>query len=201
MKKYFLHFVASLALVMAMSLSSAILMAQKSAAPESIKSTPPATAAEIMKAAQQRALAEHKNVLIIFHASWCGWCKRMDAAINDESCKEYFNKNFVISHLTVLETGSNVALENSGARKMLEEYGGAESGIPYWLIFSSEGKLLADCNYHSADKSDPREGQNIGCPARPEEVDYFIGLLKQHSQMSDEEAKAVRSSFLKNANM
>lgn len=161
--------------------------------------TAPATAEEIMTAAKAKAAATQKNVMIIFHASWCGWCKKMDASIEDASCKAYFDKNYVIEHLTVMENGANVALENPGAEKMLEQYGGGESGIPYWLIFSADGKLLADSKFHTEDPADKANGQNMGCPAQPAEVDYFLSVLKKTSKMTDTEAAAVKTRFLKNA--
>jgi|GEM_PF-463286 len=161
-------------------------------------STAPATAEEIMAAAQAKAKAQHKNVFVIFHASWCGWCKKMDASMQDPACKDYFDKNYVIEHLTVMENGANVSLENPGAQKMLEDYGGGQSGIPFWLIFSPDGKLLADSKFHSDDPGDKANNQNMGCPAQPAEIDYFIQVLKKTSTLSDSEAQAVRTRFLKN---
>lgn len=195
MKKYALIGNWTLSLLMALFF---VGTSGKSQAQQS-KAAAPASADEIMTAAKARAAAENKNVLVIFHASWCGWCKKMDASIQDPGCKDYFDKNFVIEHLTVMENGANVALENPGAQKMLEEYGGGESGIPYWLIFSPDGKLLADSKFHTDDPNNKANGQNMGCPAQPSEVDYFISVLKKTSQMSDKEAASVRARFLKNA--
>ena len=175
-----------------------ITQAQQGAPSTVTSSTAPATASEIMEAAKAKAKAEHKNVMIMFHASWCGWCKKMDASIQDPCCKDYFDKNYVIEHLTVMEHGANVSLDNPGAQQMLEQYGGRESGIPYWLIFSADGKLLADSKFHSEDANNEANGQNIGCPAQPAEVDYFISVLKKTSNMSAAEAAAVKARFLKN---
>ena len=36
------------------------------------------SATEIMNKAYNEAKVENKNVFLIFHASWCGWCKKMD---------------------------------------------------------------------------------------------------------------------------
>jgi thioredoxin-related protein len=40
----------------------------------------PQSADEILKTTFEQAKLENKNVIIMFHASWCGWCKKMDAS-------------------------------------------------------------------------------------------------------------------------
>jgi thioredoxin-related protein len=40
----------------------------------------PASADEIMKEAFAVAKTTNKKVLIMFHASWCGWCHKMDTS-------------------------------------------------------------------------------------------------------------------------
>ena len=34
------------------------------------------SAAQLMAAAKARARKEHKNIFVMFHASWCVWCKK-----------------------------------------------------------------------------------------------------------------------------
>jgi thioredoxin-related protein len=46
------------------------------------------TADKTLNEAYKKANAEHKNVFVIFHASWCGWCKKLDASMNDNSTKK-----------------------------------------------------------------------------------------------------------------
>lgn len=36
------------------------------------------TASDILKNASKKAKLENKNVFVMFNASWCGWCKKMD---------------------------------------------------------------------------------------------------------------------------
>src|ERR1043166_7269319 len=102
------------------------------------------TASEIMGEAMQTAGSENKNVFIIFHASWCGWCHKMDTAINDKTCKDFFYKNYVIRHLVVDESRDKKNLENPGANDLRSKYHGDNEGIPFWLIFDKDGHLLAD---------------------------------------------------------
>ncbi|HQV55912.1 MAG TPA: thioredoxin family protein, partial [Chitinophagaceae bacterium] len=65
---------------------------------------PVQTTKQILNEAYALAAKENKKVFIMFHASWCGWCHKMDKSMNDESCKKYFDDNFVIRHLVVNES-------------------------------------------------------------------------------------------------
>ncbi|HOZ85698.1 MAG TPA: thioredoxin family protein [Niabella sp.] len=150
----------------------------------------PPSADVVLKQAFSKAKAEKKNVFIIFHASWCGWCKKMDAAMNDSTCKKYFTDNYVIEHLTVMENIDHKHLENPGAEDLFIKYAPMSSGIPFWLIYDADGNLIAD--------SKLPDGSNIGCPAAKSEVDHFIALLKKSSSLNDKMAKIVYDRFRKN---
>jgi thioredoxin-related protein len=148
------------------------------------------SADEILNTATQLAAKENKNVIVIFHASWCGWCRKMDASLNDLSVKKYFDKNYVITHLVVLETKEKKHLENAGAEKFLEEMGGKEQGLPYWVVLDKNGRKLADS------KMDP--GGNTGCPASEKEVAHFKSVLKKTSGLTDDEIEIIGKRFRKN---
>src|SRR5476649_1027405 len=83
---------------------------------------PVATTDAILSEAYKTAAKEHKNVFIIFHASWCGWCHKMDSAMNSAACKNLFDGQYVIRHLVVLESKDKVALENPGAMDLMKKY-------------------------------------------------------------------------------
>ncbi|HTX17991.1 MAG TPA: thioredoxin fold domain-containing protein [Bacteroidota bacterium] len=52
---------------------------------------------ESFNAGIEKAKAHHKKVLVDVYTDWCGWCKKMDAAVySDLSVKEYLGKNFVV---------------------------------------------------------------------------------------------------------
>jgi thioredoxin-related protein len=164
---------------------SILLVSLKGFTQEAGKSTD-----EILSQAYAQAGKEKKNVFVIFHASWCGWCHKMDTAMNDASVKPFFDKSYVVRHLVVHESAKNKALETPGAEPLMNKYGGKDSGIPYWLIFDKEGKLLAD--------SQRLPGGNVGCPANKEEVDHFITALKKSSSITAAETAAVEKRFRKN---
>ena len=79
------------------------------------------TTENILATAYKQAAKEHKNVFLIFHASWCGWCKKLDTSMNDVATKKYFYDNFVTVHLTVLESAENKNLENPGGNRLYEK--------------------------------------------------------------------------------
>lgn len=151
---------------------------------------PPPSAEEVLQSAFSKAKTEKKNVFIIFHASWCGWCHKMDDAMNDAACKKYFSDNYVIEHLTIMENGDKKELENPGAEDLYKKYAPLESGIPFWLIYDANGNLIADSKLPN--------GSNIGCPAAKEEVTHFITLLKKSSILDSKTERIVFDRFRKN---
>jgi len=145
------------------------------------------TATQILEKASAQAKKENKKVFVIFHASWCSWCKKMDAGMNSEACKKLFNDNYVIAHLTVQESPKNKKLETPGGAEVLKQYNGTNSGLPYWVIIDHKGKLLADSNN--------AKGENLGCPASPEEVAVFTEKLKKTSKLSDSQLATIAQTF------
>ena len=153
---------------------------------------------KILAEAYQKAAKEKKNVLIVFKASWCGWCKKMIAAINDESCRELFNKYYVITELTVDERGENKNLENVGADLIRKKYKGEKAGLPFWLIMDKDGKMLEDSYIKKEGQHADTPGESIGCPASDEEVAAFCYKLKNTSKLSDQELLIITERFKKN---
>lgn len=146
-------------------------------------------AQEILNIAFKKAAKENKNVFVIFHASWCGWCKRMDKSMEDINTKNYFENNYVTIHLTVQETPQNKKLETHGADLMLTKYKGEKEGLPFFVILNPKGNLLGDSFV---------DGSNIGCPAKENEVTAFVALLKKSSNMADEGLKIIAKRFREN---
>ena len=157
----------------------------------------PASAGEIMKEAFATAKKQNKKVFVIFHASWCGWCHKMDTSLNDATVKKFFDDNFVIRHLVVHESKGKGNLENSGALDMLTKYNGSEQGIPFWIIFDKDENFLVDSRMRIIENS-VEKILNTGCPASQEEVDYFISVLKQATPLKDDELEMIRIRFRKN---
>lgn len=160
----------------------------------------PESADVLLDKAYKQAKKEKKNVFVIFHASWCGWCKKLDASINDPACSDYFNKSYVFVHLTVNEAKDKKNLENPGAVDLFNKYTGGKSGIPFFLIYNKKGVLIADSNIRKEGEGLDKPGSNMGCPASAEEVAAFVEVLKKTSKISESEIAAVTERFQKNKN-
>lgn len=149
-------------------------------------------AKEVLEAAQEKAAEAGKKVFVIYHASWCGWCKRMDKTMQSEELKPLFDEHYEIIHLTVLEQGKNEKLENKGGEDMLEEHGGKNQGLPYWVILNKNGELLADSKIR--DEKHP-QGQNTGCPAQENEVQHLVRVIHNTSAIDLDGLKNIFEAF------
>jgi len=158
----------------------------------------PTSVENIIQQTCEKAGRENKNAYIIFHASWCVWCHRLDSSINDPSCAKFFRDHFVIQHITAFEIDEKEKLNNPGWKQFLTTHHLIDQGIPAWFIFDKDGTLLADSQKRSPGAGFDKEGSNIGCPANGQEVDYFIEILKKVASLSAEDEQAIRSRFLKN---
>ena len=150
-----------------------------------------------MKEAFAIAKNQNKKVLVMFHASWCGWCHKMDTSLNDIAVKKFFDDNFVIRHLVVFESKGKANLENPGALEMITKYEGKDQGIPFWLIFDKNENFLADSRMKTLTNG-VEKLQNTGCPASKAEVDYFIEVLKKTTSLKDDELEKIRTRFRRN---
>lgn len=161
--------------------------------------TTPPSADEVLKEAMKEAKAQKKKVFIMFHASWCGWCHKMDDAMNEPAMKPLFDKSFVIKHITVMEGEKKKLDENPGGMDMIKKYNSDGFGIPLWFIFDADGKLLVDSHLRPEGTGFETKGKEIvGCPAAKVEVDEFVRALKLTTKLNKEELEKIYARFRKN---
>src|SRR5690242_3226680 len=112
------------------------------------------SADEVLAPAKSNAAAENKTIFLHFGASWCGWCKKLDAFLERPEIKAVFEKHFVAVKLVVQENAKNKALENPGADELLKKLGGP-AGLPYFAFLDAKGALIINSK---------RDGSNVGFP-------------------------------------
>lgn len=149
-----------------------------------VASAAPPSAEQVLDAAKAKASAEHKAIFLHFGASWCGWCKKLDAYLDREDIKPVFEKYFVPMKLVVQENDKNKALENPGAEELLKNLGGP-SGLPYSAFLDAKGALIINSK---------RDEQNIGFPAQPQEIEWFVQMLKKAAPgMEEKDLKTLEA--------
>ena len=156
------------------------------------------TSETVLNNAYAQAGKEHKKVLLIFHASWCGWCRKMEASLNDPLCKKMFDDNYVTAYLDVMEHTGKENLENAGSLDVLKKYDGDKSGLPFWLILDAKGTVLANSEMKPDGATAAKPEDNVGCPASEKEVAYFTSVLKATSNLTVGDLDIIHKRFLLN---
>ncbi len=166
-------------------LLAAIAMSLILTTTRTMASPPPADL--VMAQAQAKAAKEHKAIFLHFGASWCGWCKRLDAYLDRPEVKPVLEKYFVLVTLDIQEHGEKKALENAGGDAYAEKFGGLNGGLPYIALLDAEGALLVNSRPTA-------EAQNIGFPSAPAEVEWFLKMLKKAAPaMTDADLKTFET--------
>lgn len=143
----------------------------------------------VLNKASIEAKESKKNILLVFHASWCKWCKVMEKNMNLPETQPIFGDRFVTAYVDVQERGEKKSLENPGGQELMNKYKGENAGLPFWLILNPKGEVLAD--------SFNTKGENLGSPSTPEEVAAFIAKLEKTSTLKKEEAQIIEKVFTK----
>ena len=136
----------------------------------------PESAQALVTNVVKTATAEQRKALIAFHASWCGWCKRLENFLDLPEIKPVIDRYFEVMWLTVNEREGNKHLENPGADEFLSKWtNGVRSGIPFYVLLDSKEQLIAS----SIRAIEPGGNSgNIGFPGNDEERRAFIDFLK-----------------------
>lgn len=156
--------------------------------------TPSST--ELLAKASAAAKKDGRNVLVIFHASWCGWCKRFDKFLDTTEEGKLVKGGLEVVHITVLENPAHKADENAGGLELMVKLGGKDAGLPFMAILDAKnGKMLANSLQKAGDVR-----SNTGYPAAPEEIAHFVSMLQKGApKMGDGSVRKVEAWLKANA--
>jgi thiol-disulfide isomerase/thioredoxin len=136
---------------------------------EVLAGQPPLSADQVLAQVTAKASSTHRAVFLHFGASWCGWCKKLDAFLERADVRPVFETYFIPVKLVVQEDAKHKTLENPGADALLKKLGGP-SGLPFSAFLDERGELIVNSK---------NDGKNIGFPAEPGEIAYFIQMMKK----------------------
>jgi thioredoxin-related protein len=127
----------------------------------------------ILAKAYSQAAATDRLVWVIFHASWCGWCKKLDGFIESAEAKPILEKYFVVARVDVQERQEKQNLNTPGGDELFQRLGG-EGGLPFFAFLDAHGGTVVTS---VPPGKDGKPGENIGYPGEPQEVDWFVVML------------------------
>ncbi len=161
--------------------------------PIAASAAPEPTANQLLSQARTTAAAEHKNILLIFSASWCGPCHMFQHFLADPAIAPIMNKAFVIQTLDVGELPTDTKHHDTpGAVDLRASLGGATAGYPYLIMLSPAGHPIINS---LRDPSAPA-GNNIGYPAIPAEIDWFMQMLRKAAPTLTPQETATIHAYL-----
>jgi thioredoxin-related protein len=159
------------ALALFLCLFGSVLLAQR-----------PMPANQVFEDAKAQAAQQHNLIFLVFGASWCEPCHRMDAFLAAPETRQILGKYFVLAKLNVEEkAGKHPEFESPGGEDLALKLGGANAkggviGVPFFLFLDATGEPIVNSRRPAEGRPG---GANIGYPAKPEEIDWFMTMLKR----------------------
>jgi len=143
----------------------------------------PLDANAVLAAATATAKQEQKSVFLHFGAPWCPWCHRLEDWMARPEVAALLAKDFV----DVKIDNDRMAGGKDVFSAQCKAAGQTEGGIPWFVFLDGDGKMLA----HSTGP-----GGNIGFPYQPDEVEYFVTMLKAvKKNLTDDDVAALKKSL------
>jgi thiol-disulfide isomerase/thioredoxin len=150
------------------------------------------SAAEAIARESALAAQDGKRLMVVFFSSWCAWCRPMDALLEEPTAARILNAHFRILHMRALETrGSQRAQQLAGADDLLRGYADDQAGLPFLAFVDPDGEVIAT-------SISTIDGQNIGFPVEPHELDGFDAMLSVAAPgMTARERATIRAACVR----
>lgn len=150
---------------------------------------------ELLAKASQDGIKSRKNVLVIFHASWCSWCHRFDKFLDTTEEGKIVKSGLEIVHVTVMENAKEEKLnENEGGLDLMAQLGGKNAGLPFMAILDAKtGKMITNSMYTPIGKT---KATNTGYPGEPAEIAHFNKMLELGAKKINSPDRAKVNAWL-----
>lgn len=140
----------------------------------------PLHAPALFTAAKAAAAASNRQIFLHFGAPWCGWCHKLEDWMATPEVAPILAREFV-----------DLKIDNDrmkDASSIYDEYCKKKGGIPWFVFLTAEGKVVATSDRDGTD--------NVGFPAQPEEIAWFVEMLKKSRRhLSDADIEALKKSL------
>jgi thiol-disulfide isomerase/thioredoxin len=152
----------------------------------------------VLAQVEAQAGEQQKNVLLVFGASWCKYCKQFEKFLTAPEIAPILAKHFIVAHLGVYEElGRYPKLNNPKSDALVRQFGNADiGGLPFIVFVDPKGQLIVNSNRPSKRKV---TGENIGYPAAPEEIDWFMVMIRKAAPALSEDDAGVVERWLRAA--
>ncbi len=152
----------------------------------------------VLAKAEAQAGEQQKAVLLVFGASWCKYCHLFEKFLAAPEIEPILAKHFVITHLGVYEElGRHPDLNHPNSDKLVKEFGDADvGGLPFIVFLDAKGRMIVNSNRPSQKKAG---GENIGYPSAPEEIDWFMVMIRKAAPGLSEADAGIVERWLRKA--
>jgi thiol-disulfide isomerase/thioredoxin len=159
------------------------------------------SADKVLADARAKAGAQKKNVMLVFESSWCPPCQQFDRFVADPRIRSIVDHYFVLATLAVgEEVAGNANRNNPGSAELLMKLGGVHfgsTGVPFIFVIDPKGTIIVTSERPVSGQS---TGENIGYPIEPEEIEWFMQMMKKGAtSLSEEDARTVDGWLRRNA--
>lgn len=133
----------------------------------------PAPARDEFQRQVSLASGEGKRLFLLFHASWCAYCRLFDMLLSDPQASAIVDREFKVFHMRALErTEQWKARQIAGADDMYRRFATPTSGLPFYVVFDGAGEPVVS-------SLAPDSGVNIGFPIAKRDLDRFEKIIQQ----------------------
>lgn len=153
----------------------------------------------LLKDTEAIASSQHKNILLIFNASWCGPCHRLESFLADPAMRPIFDRHFVKLVVDYGERSDDTRHQDTpGADELIDSLHDTDTGLPLIVMLSSSGKPIVDSvrpvygrrNNHA----------NIGYPYSPTGIDWFLEMLRRAApSLTSNESETIQNWLLQHS--